>query len=172
MRAGPVGLVVLWVSATAVLTATAWLAVQVVADEVGGAPTRVLSASAVTSAAQGSSQAPRPTRLVEPDAEAAPVTDPHRQADELHAVAADALREPRVHAETEPVRPQREWRRGRQRLDQHREQDLRRAGRHRGGRVHGRLGRLEVGAAPRWLAGRGGRPWTRRARDHLPRGRG
>lgn len=61
MRAGPVGLVVLWASATAVLTATAWLAVQVVADEVGGAPTRVLSASAVTSAAQGSSQAPRPT---------------------------------------------------------------------------------------------------------------
>ena len=66
MRAGPVGLVALWATATAVLTTTAWLAVQVVADEVGGQPTRVLSASAVTTAAQGSSQAPRPTSSSSP----------------------------------------------------------------------------------------------------------
>ncbi|HYN74799.1 MAG TPA: hypothetical protein VEV13_01235 [Candidatus Limnocylindria bacterium] len=61
MRAGGVGLVALWASATAMLTVTAWLAVEVVADEVGGPTTRVLSAAAVSSAVDRAAPSAQPT---------------------------------------------------------------------------------------------------------------
>ncbi len=58
MRIRPVGVLTLWVALTAMLTTTAWLAVEVVADEVGGPQQRVLSAAAVAVSAKAVSQAP------------------------------------------------------------------------------------------------------------------
>jgi hypothetical protein len=97
MRARPVGLIALWVAVTAVLTTTAWLAVEVVADEVGGAPTTVLSASAVTSAAQdaSASQSPAPTaspsltpaHSPSPSSSPKPTSKPHTSPSASHATS-------------------------------------------------------------------------------------
>ena len=85
MRAGPVGLVVLWASVTAVLTMTAWLAVEVVADEVGGDQASVLSAAAVSSAAGDATPTPLPSASSAPatldltDACHQPLAETHRE---------------------------------------------------------------------------------------------
>ena len=74
----------LWASTTAVLTVTAWLAVEVVADEVGGQPTRVLSAAAVSSAVDRAtpsakppvSASPKPSASRSPSARPSPSQSP------------------------------------------------------------------------------------------------
>ncbi len=60
MRLAPLGLVAVWVALTAILSTTAFLAVQIVAVEVGGTQAKILSAAAVSSAVATASPAPTP----------------------------------------------------------------------------------------------------------------
>jgi outer membrane biosynthesis protein TonB len=73
MRLRPVGVLTLWVALTAVLTTTAWLAVEVVADEVGGSQQRVLSAAAVASSANA---VPQPAPSAKPSKTPKPAASP------------------------------------------------------------------------------------------------